>query len=107
MVITSPLLCGHVLGMLVQSFGADHVLWGTDSIWWGSPQWQIEALRRFTMPESLMRRFGYRPLTPDVKAGVLGLHAARGYGLGPNRPSPTGAPPPPGQAESRLPPRRA
>src|SRR5712691_72759 len=35
MVITSPMLCGHVLGMLVQTFGADHVLWGTDSIWWG------------------------------------------------------------------------
>ena len=86
MVITSPLLCGHVLGMLVQSFGADHVLWGTDSIWWGSPQWQIEALRRFTMPESLMKRFGYRPLTSDVKAQILGLNAARVYGIDPNAP---------------------
>ena len=28
MVIASPLLCAHVLGMLVQSFGANHVLWG-------------------------------------------------------------------------------
>src|SRR2546427_3117133 len=80
---TSPLLCGHVLGMLVQSFGADHVLWGTDSIWSGSPQWQIEALRRFTMPESLMKRFGYRPLTSDVKAQILGLNAARVYGIDP------------------------
>ena len=83
MVITSPLLCGHVLGMLIQAFGADHVLWGTDSIWWGSPQWQIEALRRFTMPESLMKRFGYRPLTADVKAQILGLNAARVYGIDP------------------------
>src|SRR5216683_2913448 len=83
MVITSPLVCGHVLGMLVQAFGADHVLWGTDSIWWGSPQWQIEALRRFTMPDSLMKRFGYRPLTPDVKAQILGLNAARVYGIDP------------------------
>jgi uncharacterized protein len=84
MVITSPMLCGHVLGMLVQTFGADHVLWGTDSIWWGSPQWQIEALRRFTMPESLMKRFGYGPLTPEVKAQILGLNAARVYGIDPN-----------------------
>jgi predicted TIM-barrel fold metal-dependent hydrolase len=83
MVITSPMLCGHVLGMLVQSFGADHVLWGTDSIWWGSPQWQIEALRRFTMPESLMKRFGYQPLTAAVKAQILGLNAARVYGIDP------------------------
>lgn len=83
MVITSPMLCGHVLGMLVQTFGADHVLWGTDSIWWGSPQWQIEAFRRFTMPEPLMKRFGYGPLTPDVKAQILGLNAARVYGVDP------------------------
>jgi uncharacterized protein len=83
MVITSPLVCGHVLGMLVQALGADHVLWGTDSIWWGSPQWQIEALRRFTMPESLMKRFGYGPLTPDVKAQILGLNGARVYGIDP------------------------
>ena len=62
-----------------------HVLWGTDSIWWGSPQWQIEALRRFTMPESLMKRFGYRPLTPDVKAQILGVNAARVYGIDPGR----------------------
>ncbi len=81
MVITSPMLCGHVLGMLIQSFGPEHVLWGTDSIWWGSPQWQIEALRRFTMPESLMKRFGYRPLTSDVKAKILGSNAARLYGI--------------------------
>src|SRR5439155_27280155 len=83
MVITSPTLCGHVLGMLVQTFGADHVLWGTDSIWWGSPQWQIEALRRFTMPEPLMKWFVYRPLTPDVKAQIFDLNGARVYGTDP------------------------
>jgi hypothetical protein len=82
-VITSPLLCGHILGMLVQHLGADHVLWGTDSIWWGSPRWQIEALRRFTMPETLMTRFGYGPLGPDVKASILGLNAARLFGVDP------------------------
>lgn len=82
-VITSPLLCGHILGMLVKSLGADHVLWGTDSIWWGSPRWQIEALRRFQMPEALMARFGYAPLTPGVKAQILGLNAARLFGVDP------------------------
>jgi len=69
-VITSPLLCGRILGMLIQALGADHVLWGTDSIWWGSPRWQIEALRRFQMPEVLMQRLGYALLTDDVKARI-------------------------------------
>ena len=84
LVITTPMLCGHVLGMLIETLGADHVLWGTDSIWWGSPQWQIEAFRRFAMPEPLMKVFGYRPLTPDVKTQILGLNAARLYGVDPN-----------------------
>jgi predicted TIM-barrel fold metal-dependent hydrolase len=82
-VLTSPLLCGHMLGMLVQHLGDDHVLWGTDSIWWGSPRWQIEALRRLTMPETLMQRFGYGPLTPAVKAKIFGLNAARLFGVDP------------------------
>jgi len=81
LVMTSPMLCGHVLGMIIDAFGADHVLWGTDSVWWGSPQWQIEAFRRFQMPEELMQRFGYKPLTQDVKDKILGLNAARVYGV--------------------------
>jgi len=82
-VVTSPLLCGRILGMLIQSLGADHVLWGTDSIWWGSPRWQIEALRRFQMPEVLMQRLGYAPLTDDVKARIFGLNAAGLFGVDP------------------------
>jgi hypothetical protein len=82
-VITSPLLCCHVLGMIIEAFGADHVLWGTDSIWLGSPQWQIEALKRLQMPEWMCERFGYTPLTPDVKRQIFGLNAARLYGIDP------------------------
>ena len=82
-VITAPLLCGHILGMLVKHLDEDHVLWGTDSIWWGSPRWQLEAFRRYRMPLSLGERFGYRPLRPDVKAKILGLNAAKLYGVDP------------------------
>lgn len=92
--ITLPLLCAHILGMIIEAFGEDHVLWGTDSIWWGSPQWQIEAFKRFEMPESLMNRFSYKPLTTEVKAKILGLNAARVYGIDPKeriKPLPTDA----------------
>ena len=81
--ITHPLLCAHLLGMIIQAFGADHLLWGTDSIWWGSPQWQIEALRRLQMPEPLSKQFGYAPLTAEVKRQIFGLNAARLYGVDP------------------------
>ena len=83
MAITQPLLCCHVLGMIIDAFGADHVLWGTDSIWWGSPQWQIEALRRLQMPDQLIKQFGYKPLTVEVKRQIFGLNAARVYGVDP------------------------
>jgi uncharacterized protein len=85
MVSTSPLLAAYVMGMIIDAFGADHVLWGTDSIWWGSPQWQIEAFRRLEMPQDLQKRFAYKPLTSEVKRRIFGLNAARVYGIDPNQ----------------------
>jgi predicted TIM-barrel fold metal-dependent hydrolase len=82
--MTSPLLCGHILGMLVKHLDADHVLWGTDSIWWGSPQWQIQAFRRFQILGELLALHGYEPLTVDVKNRILGLNAATVFGVDPN-----------------------
>jgi hypothetical protein len=35
------------------------------------------------MPESLMKRFGYKPLSTEVKRKILGLNAARVYGVDP------------------------
>lgn len=83
MVSTNPLLAAYVIGMIIDAFGVEHLLWGTDSIWWGSPQWQIEAFRRLEMPEDLQKRFGYHPLTAEVKRGILGLNAAQVYGIDP------------------------
>jgi uncharacterized protein len=77
LVTTHPLICAHFFGQIVDAFGADHVLWGTDSIWYGTPQWQIEAFRRFQIPEPLIEKHKYRALTRDVKAKIFGLNAAR------------------------------
>jgi predicted TIM-barrel fold metal-dependent hydrolase len=82
-VITQPLLCAHLLGMMLAAFGPDHILWGTDAIWWGSPQWQIEAFRRFEIPIELSERYGYPQLTPEIKEKIFGLNAARIYGVDP------------------------
>jgi uncharacterized protein len=83
MVSSNPMLAAYVMGMIIDAFGPDHVLWGTDSIWWGSPQWQIEAFRRLEMPDELRKRFGWKPLTDDVKRSIFGLNAARVYGVDP------------------------
>jgi uncharacterized protein len=81
--IANPRAAAYIVGMMIDAFGDDHVLWGTDSIWWGSPQWQIEAFRRLQMPEEYMQRFGFKPLTDDVKRKIFGLNGARIYGIDP------------------------
>jgi hypothetical protein len=73
----APERCMHMLGQMIQVAGADHVLWGTDSIWGGSPQSQIERLRRLRMKDELIDKYGYAPLTAEVKDQIFGLNAAR------------------------------
>jgi len=81
LVTTQPAACAHLLGQLVDAFGADHVLWGTDSIWYGTPQWQIEAFRRFEIPDALIEKHKYGALTRPVKEQIFGLNAARLFGV--------------------------
>ena len=81
LVTTYPLICAHLLGRIIRAFGVDHVLWGTDSIWYGTPQWQIEAFRRFMIPEELLETHHYQPLTRSVKEQVFGLNAAGVFGI--------------------------
>lgn len=51
--ISEPRLSGAMMGILIKGMGADHVCWGTDAIWTGAPQWQIEALHRLEIPGDL------------------------------------------------------
>ena len=66
---------------MIAAVAADHVLWGTDSIWYGSPQWQIEAMRRLQIPDELIEKHGYAQLTPGVKEQIFGLNAARVFNV--------------------------
>jgi hypothetical protein len=79
--VQRPDEAAHVLGKLLVTFGPTNILWGTDSIWYGSPQSQIEAFRTFEITPEYQERFGYPALTPEVKAQILGLNAARLYGI--------------------------
>jgi predicted TIM-barrel fold metal-dependent hydrolase len=74
---SNPVRCLHMLGQMIQVAGADHILWGTDSIWGGSPQSQIERLRRLKMTNELMEKFKYPELTDEIKNRIFGLNAAR------------------------------
>jgi hypothetical protein len=73
----------HVLGKLLVAVGEDNLLWGTDSIFYGSPQGQIDALRAFQIPADLREQYGYPELTRGTKAKILGWNAAALYGIEP------------------------
>jgi predicted TIM-barrel fold metal-dependent hydrolase len=75
----------HVLGKLLRYVGEDNVLWGTDCIFYGSPQDQIQALRAFQISKEFQERYGYPELTPLRKAKILGLNGARVYGVEPKK----------------------
>src|SRR6266446_5667875 len=82
--VADPRFAAAFVGTLIRGLGADHVLWGTDSLWYGSPQWQIEAMRRLEIPQEMQRKHGFAPLGAAdglVKSAIFGTNAARLYGL--------------------------
>jgi predicted TIM-barrel fold metal-dependent hydrolase len=78
-----PEQAAHALGKLIKYCGPDNILWGTDSIWYGSPQDQIQAFRTFQISRELRSKFGYAEITPSLRAKIFGLNAAKVYGLSP------------------------
>ena len=79
--IAHPEMCQHLIAKNVKHYGADHVIWGTDCLWWGSPQWVIDAMKRFQISDKLCEQFGYEKLSKEDKAKIFGLNAAKIYGI--------------------------
>jgi predicted TIM-barrel fold metal-dependent hydrolase len=82
-VMRYPTQAAHVLGKLLKYVGEDNVVWGTDCLFYGSPQDQIQALRSFHISEEFQDRFGYPELTKEIKHKILGLNGATLYGVDP------------------------
>jgi hypothetical protein len=80
--VVEPRLCAALMGMLIKGMGVDHVVWGTDALWTGAPQWQIEGLRRLEIPEDMRKKYGFAALGPadgPVKRAIFGENSARMY----------------------------
>jgi predicted TIM-barrel fold metal-dependent hydrolase len=78
-VLANPRLAAAILGTLIKGLGADHVIWGTDSVWTGSPQWQIEAMRRLEIPEDMQRKYGFAQLGPADGSVKNAIFAGNGF----------------------------
>jgi len=76
-----PDTAAHIVGKLVKHIGENNVLYGSDCIWYGSPQDQIQAFRTFQISEALQEKHGYPRITPRLRARIFGLNAARPYGI--------------------------
>jgi hypothetical protein len=74
-----PEEAAHVMGKLLKHVGEDRVVWGTDSIWYGSPQDQIQAFRTFQIAPEFQEEFGYPEITPALRAKIFGLNAIKPY----------------------------
>jgi uncharacterized protein len=82
-VVAQPKVAAAMMGTLIKGLGADHVIWGTDSIWTGSPQWQIEAMRRLEIPEDMQKQHGFAPLGAadgPVKNAIFAENGFRLFG---------------------------
>ena len=76
-----PQQAAHGVGKLLKHCGPDNVLWGTDSIWYGSPQDQIQAFRTFQIAPEFRGKYGYPEITPALRAKIFGLNAMKPYGI--------------------------
>jgi predicted TIM-barrel fold metal-dependent hydrolase len=86
--VTEPRLNAALMGILVKGLGHDHVVWGTDAVWTGSPQWQVEALRRLEIPEDMQKKYGFKPLGPadgPIKTAIFGGNSSAMYRYDPRK----------------------
>jgi predicted TIM-barrel fold metal-dependent hydrolase len=82
--IAQPRVIAALMGILLKNMGQDRICWGTDAVWTGSPQWQIEGLRRLEIPEDMQKKYGFKPLGPadgPIKNAIFGGNNARLYGV--------------------------
>jgi predicted TIM-barrel fold metal-dependent hydrolase len=80
-VMRDPTTAAHLLGKLLKHIGEENVLWGTDALWYGSPQDQIQAFRSFQIAPALIEAHGYPEITPALRQKIFGLNGARVYGI--------------------------
>jgi predicted TIM-barrel fold metal-dependent hydrolase len=82
--VAEPRLAAALMGMLIKGLGQDRIVWGSDAVWTGAPQWQIEGLRRLEIPEDMQKKYGFKPLGPadgPIKTAIFSGNSARLYGL--------------------------
>jgi hypothetical protein len=94
--MSNPDGAAHLLGKLITYVGPKRIAWGTDSLWYGSPQKEIVALRKLEFTDKAKEFYNLpygldgdvedptQPApSPDrtIRNGILGRNAAEAYGI--------------------------
>ena len=81
--MNNPVAAQHYVGKALKYFGEDHLVWGSECVWFGSPQAQIDAFKAFEISQEFQDKYGYPALTKELKAKIFGLSAAKLYNIDP------------------------
>jgi uncharacterized protein len=76
-----PRYVQEMLGEILQVCGSDKLVYGSEGAIVGNPAKYIEAFMELEMPEDLQRGFSYPQITREDKEKILGLNAARLFGI--------------------------
>lgn len=77
-IYSRPRYFAEMIGECLYWLDEDRILFSSDYALW-QPKWLVEMFVDFQIPEDLQGEYG--TLTPDIKRKVLGLNAARLYGI--------------------------
>jgi predicted TIM-barrel fold metal-dependent hydrolase len=78
-----PIQAQHYIGKMLKFMGEDRLVWGSECVWFGCPQNQIEAFKAFRISEEFREKYGYPELTDAVRRKVFGLTGAKLYRVDP------------------------
>src|SRR4029450_8238725 len=81
-VVTFPTVAAHLMGQLMKFMGEDRIVFGSDSVWYGSPPWQGGGPGGVPDPGRAREKKGDPALTESAKRKILGLTSAKLYGIG-------------------------
>jgi uncharacterized protein len=79
-IVRAPRQFAEVLGKLLFWCGEDKIVYGSEAPIW-EPQWALEALWNFELPQDLCDGYGYPQLTKQAKKKILGENLMRLHGM--------------------------
>ena len=79
-----PVVAQHYIGKALKYMGEDRVVWGSECVWFGSPQNQIEAMKVFQISKEFQDMYGYPEFTDTIRRKIFGLTGAKLYRVDPN-----------------------